>query len=50
MKSYGKPISLFQNFNGNRVAFDEPDATKGNYIIEKSLLLAICKAALIAGI
>ena len=48
MQTNGKPLSLFQGSNGNRVAFDIPDAAAPAYILEKSLLLAICKAALIA--
>ena len=48
METKGKPLSLFQGSNGNRVAFDKPDADVPAYIVEKSMLLAICKAALIA--
>ncbi len=48
METKGKPLSLFQGSNGNRVAFDKPDAAVPAYIVEKSMLLAICKAALIA--
>ena len=44
----GKSFSLSQNLNGNKVFFDEPDAPEPDYIVEKSLSLAICKAALIA--
>jgi hypothetical protein len=50
MKINGKPLSLFQDFNGNRVAFDQPGAAEPDYIVEKNLLLAICKAALIASV
>lgn len=48
MRTNGKSLSLFQNFNGNRVAFDEPDAAEPAYIGKKSVSSAICKAALIA--
>jgi hypothetical protein len=48
MKASGKFLSLFQNSNGNRVAFESPDASEADYIIEKHVLLGICKAALIA--
>ncbi len=48
MQTGGKSLSLFQGSNGNRIAFDKPDAAAPAYIVEKSLLLAICKAALIA--
>jgi hypothetical protein len=48
METKGKSLSLFQGSKGNRIAFDKPDAAAPAYIVEKSLLLAICKAALIA--
>ena len=48
MNMNGKPLSLFQGSDGNRVAFDEPGAVAPAFTVEKSLLLAICKAALIA--
>ena len=50
METKGKTLSLFQGSKGNRVAFDKPDAELPAYIVEKSMLLAICKAALIASI
>ncbi len=48
MRTNGKSLSLFQDSNGNRVAFDEPDAAEADYVVDKHILLAICKAALIA--
>jgi Phage ABA sandwich domain len=48
MQANGKSLYLSPNFNGNRVAFDQPDVAEADYIVEKNLLLAICKAALLA--
>ena len=48
MRNVGKSLSLSQDLKGNRVVFDEPDAAESDYIVEKSVSLAICKAALIA--
>lgn len=48
MKADGKSLCLFQSSDGNSIAFNEPDAAEYNFIVEKNLLLAICKAALIA--
>ncbi len=50
MKTNGKSLSLFQGSYGNKVAFDKPEATELDYIVDKNLLLAVCKAALIASI
>lgn len=50
MSTNGKSLSLFQGSKGNRIAFDKPDASAPAYIVEKRLLLAICKAALMASI
>jgi len=50
MKTSGKSLSLFQGSRGNEVAFDMPEATQSDYIVDKNLLLAICKAALIASL
>ena len=48
MSTIGKSLSMSQNLKGNRVVFDEPDAAESDYIVEKTVSLAICKAALIA--
>lgn len=48
MKSHGKSLCLSQNVNGNRIAFDKPNAIETDYIVERNLLLGICKAALLA--
>ncbi len=50
MKADGKSLSLFQGSHGNKVAFDKPEAAEPVFIVDKNLLLAICKAALIASI
>ena len=46
MKSKGRFLFLFQGPEGNKVAFAESDTNNPDYIIEKNLTGAICKAAL----
>lgn len=46
MKSKGRFLFLIQRFNENKAAFDEASASAPDYISDKSLTGAICKAAL----
>ena len=48
MNSNGQALFLSQSSEENNVAFDEPRATSPDYISEKSVTVAICKAALTA--
>jgi hypothetical protein len=48
MNGDGHALFLLRNSEVNKVAFDEPGATSPDYISEKSITGAICKAALIA--
>jgi hypothetical protein len=47
MESKGQALFLFKSSTETKVAFGEPGATDLDYIIEKSITLAICKAALV---
>jgi hypothetical protein len=47
MRANGKALSLLQSFDGNSVSFDKPGIGEPDYIVERNLLLAICKAALL---
>lgn len=47
MNSGGYALFLFQGHEGSKVAFDEPGATDPDYVTDKSMPGAICKAALI---
>jgi len=46
MNSRGLFLSLSQSSEGYKAAFHEPRAVNYNYVSEKSVSLAICKAAL----
>jgi len=46
MKSKGRSLFLIQRFDENKVAFDDESASSPDYIADKSLTGAICKAAL----
>lgn len=48
MKHQGRFLFLFQGPAGNKVAFAESLESNPDYIIEKNLTGAICKAALLA--
>jgi len=50
MKSQGRVLFLIQRFNENKVAFAEESASSPDYISDKSLTGAICKAALLVSI
>jgi len=50
MKTSGKLLSLVQDVYGNKITFGGPNAAGPDYIVEKSVLLGICKAALLATI
>jgi Phage ABA sandwich domain len=47
MNSRGQFLFLSQNYEEYNVAFDEPRTISPDYISEKSVALAICKAALV---
>ena len=48
MTSRGQALFLSQTFEESKVAFDEPRATSLDCVNERSVTVAICKAALIA--
>jgi hypothetical protein len=50
MKAKGRFLFLFQGPAGNKVAFAESLASNPDYIIERNLTGAICKAALMVSI
>lgn len=50
MKTKGRFLFLFQGPAGNKVAFAESLANDPDYIIERNLTGAICKAALLVSI
>jgi hypothetical protein len=50
MNNSGKALFMIQSFDGNKVAFDEPSAISHDYITERMLMGAICKAALVVSI
>ena len=50
MKSKGRFLFLFQGPEGNKVAFAESDTSNSDYIIDKNLTGAICKAALMVSL
>ncbi len=50
MTSRGQVLFLSQSSEGSKIAFDEPCATSLDCVNEKSVTVAICKAALIADV
>lgn len=50
MKSKGRFLFLFQGPAGNKVAFAESLTSNPDYITERTLTWAICKAALVVSI
>jgi hypothetical protein len=48
MNADGYVLFLLRNSEESKVAFDEPGTVSPNYITERSVAGAICKAALIA--
>jgi hypothetical protein len=48
MNSRGQAIFMLKTFDLNQVAFDQPSKANPDYITEKTVAGAICKAALVA--
>ena len=48
MNRRGQTVFILKTFEANQVAFNHPDVTSPDYVIEKTVAGAICKAALVA--